>query len=153
MTEPIPAPIMVLTDQPETADLAIIEKGLDEFNEQAAGALDRRALAVFVKDPATGRVVGGLAGRTSFGLLFVDYFYLPPSLRGAGRGSELLRQAENEAVRRGCGTGVLYTINFQAPDFYQRNGWRVFDEVPSDPDGISRIYLTKDLVTAQPVSR
>jgi GNAT superfamily N-acetyltransferase len=115
--------------------------------------LDRRPLAVFVTDPATGGVIGGLSGRTSFGLLFVDYFYLPPSVRGAGLGRELLRQAENEAVARGCRVGVLYTINFQAPEFYRRNGWRAFGEVSSEPGGISRIYLTKDLVTTQPVSR
>jgi GNAT superfamily N-acetyltransferase len=145
--------ILELTDQPDDADLAVLTAGLDEFNEQAAGVLDRRSLAVFVKDRDTGRVLGGLAGRTSYGLLFVDYFYLPPDLRGAGLGSELLRQAEDEAVRRGCRAGMLYTINFQAPEFYRRNGWRVFGEVPAETDGISRIFLTKDLVTPQPVSR
>ena len=137
----------VVTDQPDQADLAVLEKGLDEFNEQAAGTVDRSPLAVFVTDPETGRVVGGLSGRTSLGLLFIDYFYLPTSLRGAGLGSELLRQAENEALRRGCRVGVLYTINFQAPEFYRRNGWRAFGEVTSEPGGISRIYFTKDLVT------
>ncbi|HEY4459259.1 MAG TPA: GNAT family N-acetyltransferase [Pseudonocardiaceae bacterium] len=139
----------VLTDQPDDADLAVLEKGLDEFNEQAAGMLDRRALAVFVTDPATGRVVGGLSGRTSFGLWFVDYFYLPSSMRGSGVGSELLRQAENEALRRGCRAGFLYTINFQAPEFYRRNGWRSFGQIPGEPDGISRIYFTKDLTASR----
>lgn len=145
MTEPV----FAITDQPGQADLAVLEKGLDEFNEQAAGALDRRALAVLVKDPATGRVVGGLSGRTSFGLLFVDYFYLPPSLRGSGLGGELLRQAENEAVRRGCRAGFLYTINFQAPEFYRRNGWRSFGEIASEPGGISRVFFTKDLTASR----
>jgi GNAT superfamily N-acetyltransferase len=145
MTEPIVA----ITDQPGEADLAVLEKGLDEFNEQAAGALDRRALAVFVRDPGTGRVVGGLSGRTSFGLLFVDYFYLPPSLRGSGLGRELLRQAENEAVRRGCRAGFLYTISFQAPEFYRRNGWRSFGEIASGPGGISRVFFTKDLTASR----
>ncbi|HEY2701495.1 MAG TPA: GNAT family N-acetyltransferase [Pseudonocardiaceae bacterium] len=145
MTEPI----FAITDQPGEADLAVLEKGLDVFNEQAAGALDRRALAVFVRDPATGRVVGGLSGRTSFGLLFVDYFYLPPSLRGSGLGRELLRQAENEAVRRGCRAGFLYTISFQAPEFYRRNGWRSFGEIASQPGGISRVFFTKDLTASR----
>lgn len=147
-------PIIVLTDQPDDADVAVVEAGLDEFNEKAAGFLDRRSLAVFLKDPSSGRVVGGLTGRTSLGLLFVDYFYLPPHLRGSGLGSQLLRAAEDEAVRRGCRTGVLYTINFQAPDFYRRNGWHVFGEVPSGGSSdISRIYLTKDLVTTRPGAR
>ena len=137
-------PILALTDQPGAADVAVIQQGLDEFNEKAAGLVDRRELAVFVKDPASGRVIGGLTGRTSYRVLFVDYFYLPPELRGSGLGRELLRQAEQEAVRRGCHSGVLTTINFQAPEFYRRNGWRAFGEVPSDADGkIRRIYFTK----------
>jgi hypothetical protein len=40
---------------------------------------------------------------------------------------------------------VLLTISFQAPEFYRRNGWRVFGEIPCNPPGTSRIYLTKDL--------
>jgi len=133
-----------VTDVPEAEDVELISAGLDEFNTERAGVNDRRTLAVFVKDSDTGRVVGGLTGRTSLGLLFVDLFYLPAELRGGGIGSEILRRAEGEAVRRGCRTGVLYTISFQAPGFYQRNGWHVFGEVPSVA-GTSRLFLTKSL--------
>ena len=98
-----------------------------------------------VKEPGSGRVLGGLTGRTSLGLLFVDLFYLPPELRGGGLGSEILRRAEQEAVRRGCRHAVLYTISFQAPGFYARNGWQAFGEVPSEPNGISRVFMRKEL--------
>ena len=53
--------------------------------------------------------------------------------------------AEAEALRRGCRAGVLYTISFQAPEFYERLGWRIFGEIACDPPGTRRIYLTKDL--------
>ncbi|WP_279583319.1 GNAT family N-acetyltransferase [Fodinicola feengrottensis] len=112
------------------------------------GIDDRRPLAVLARDPESKRVVGGLSGRTSLGLLFVDLFYLPAGLRGAGLGSEILRQAEEEARRRGCRAGVLYTISFQAPAFYVARGWRVFGEVPCDPPGTSRVFLTKELYDA-----
>jgi hypothetical protein len=39
---------------------------------------------------------------------------------------------------------VLFTINFQAPGFYRRLGWRVFGEIPCDPPGTSRVFLTKN---------
>jgi GNAT superfamily N-acetyltransferase len=141
----VPAPSVFVTDLPDAEDIALISDALDEFNVQETGTDDRRALAVLVRDPGTRRVVGGLTGRTSLGLLFVDLFYLPPALRGAGVGSEILRQAEEEGRRRGCRAGVLYTISFQAPDFYRRHGWRVFGEVPCDPPGTSRVFMTKDL--------
>ena len=139
------AAFVFLTDRPEAEDVALISDALDGFNVQETGIDDRRPLAVLVRDPETGRVVGGLTGRTSLGLLFVDLFYLPPALRGSGVGSEVLRQAEEEGRRRGCRSGVLYTISFQAPGFYAGHGWRVFGKIPCDPPGTSRVFMTKDL--------
>lgn len=107
-----------------------IAEGLDRFNDQQIGYGDRLPLAVVVKDPDSGEVLGGITGRSSLGLLFLDLFYLPEALRGAGLGSELLRRFEQEGRRRGCLSAVLYTISFQAPDFYQRHGWQRMGEVP-----------------------
>ncbi|HYU02632.1 MAG TPA: hypothetical protein VEL02_02205, partial [Jatrophihabitantaceae bacterium] len=77
-------PTLTVTDKPDRDDVALISDALDEFNVQATGTDDRRLLAVLVKDPETNLVVGGLTGRTSLGLLFVDLFHLPPELRGSG---------------------------------------------------------------------
>lgn len=122
-----------------------IAEGLDRFNDQQIGYGDRLPLAVVVKDPDSGEVLGGITGRSSLGLLFLDLFYLPEALRGAGLGSELLRRFEQEGRRRGCVSAVLYTISFQAPDFYQRHGWQRMGEVPCLPPGTSRIFMSKTL--------
>jgi GNAT superfamily N-acetyltransferase len=146
LTEPgAPYPDIIVTDALAPGDVAMISDGLDRFNREQAGYDDRRPLAVLVRDPQTGRVVGGLTGWTSLGLLFVDLFHLPPELRGSGLGGEVLRRAETEGRQRGCRSAALYTISFQAPDFYRRHGWRVFGEVPCDPPGTSRVFMTKDL--------
>jgi hypothetical protein len=55
----------------------------------------------------------------------------------------MMATAEQEAQRRGCRAGVLYTITFQAPGFYQKLGWRIFGEIACDPPGTSRVFLTK----------
>ncbi|GAA4807755.1 GNAT family N-acetyltransferase [Streptomyces ziwulingensis] len=135
----------VLTDTPAPADIAAISDALDRFNVEHTGIADRRPLAVLVRDPATRQVVGGLTGRTSLGLFFLDLFYLPPRLRGSRLGTQILRKAEDEARARGCRTAVLYTITFQAPGFYQKYGWKLLGEVPCDPPGTSRVFMTKDL--------
>ena len=51
----------------------------------------------------------------------------------------------NAEQSRGCRAAVLYTSRFQAPGFYVRRGWRVFGEIPCDPPGSSRIFMTKTL--------
>ncbi|UQA24232.1 MULTISPECIES: GNAT family N-acetyltransferase [Stenotrophomonas] len=136
---------VAVTDAPSDEALEVIGAGLDQFNLDAAGYADRRTLAVLVTDPASGEVVGGLTGRTSLGLWFVDLFHLPAAYRGNGLGSRVLKAAEDEARRRGCRSGVLYTLSFQAPDFYVKHGWVVFGRVPCDPVGTCRVFLSKDL--------
>jgi len=98
-----------------------------------------------IKDPETGATLGGISGRTSLGMLFIDLVYLPVSLRGRDLGQRMMAMAEAEGRRRGCKSGVLYTISFQAPDFYRKLGWTVFGEIACDPPGTSRVFLTKIL--------
>ncbi|WP_395672673.1 GNAT family N-acetyltransferase [Inquilinus sp.] len=133
----------------ETADErleALINDGLNAFNDDVTGYSDRRPLSVVVRDPESGEILGGAKGRTSLGVLFVELFWLPQRLRGSGLGSRILRMMEEEGRRRGCRAGILFTISFQAPDFYRRHGWRVFGEVPCEPPGTARVFMTKELV-------
>ncbi|MFJ1211567.1 GNAT family N-acetyltransferase [Burkholderia pyrrocinia] len=134
-----------LTDTEQPAARDFIRRKLGEFNHAMTGRADAAALDIYVTDPATGEVLGGLTGRTSLGLFFIDLFYLPESLRGGGFGSRLLREAETEAKRRGCARAVLYTISFQAPDFYRKQGYETFGEVPCEPEGTARVFMVKTL--------
>ena len=134
----------MVTDSADPALEEILSKGLDEFNEHAAGLNDRRVLNVIVRDPTSNEVLGGAVGRTSLGLAFLDLFHLPSSLRGSGLGTRILSAFEDEARNRGCSAAVLYTISFQAPGFYEKNGWVNFGEIATRP-GISRVFMTKSL--------
>ncbi|NIX76007.1 GNAT family N-acetyltransferase [Microvirga terricola] len=138
-------PEIVVTNIIDQEIEKLIGGGLNAFNDEVTGYADRQALAVLVRDPVTGHVLGGATGRSSLGLLFLDLFYLPKDLRGAGLGTAILRAFEEEGRRRGCVAGVLYTISFQAPEFYERHGWRRFGEIACEPPGTSRIFLTKQL--------
>jgi GNAT superfamily N-acetyltransferase len=137
--------MIALTDSPDPTFKTILEDGLSGYNEAHSGRNDWRELAITVPDPDTGAVVGGLLGRTSMGLFFLDLFYLPEQLRGSGIGSRLMRMAEAEAVARGCRMGTLLTVNFQAPDFYARHGWEEFGRIQSAP-GVIRIFMRKTLI-------
>src|SRR5947208_17045081 len=93
---------IVLTDAPDPGDTAVIQEALRAYNTSRAGYDDSRPLAVFVTDPETGKVVGGLYGGSYLGQLRVDRFFLPEGLRRGGLGSRLLAMAEEEGRRRGC---------------------------------------------------
>jgi GNAT superfamily N-acetyltransferase len=138
--------VMTLTDAPGDEECAVITDGLRAYNEAQAGYSDSRALAVLVRDPETKRVVGGLLGRTSLGLLRVDRFFLPEGLRRDRLGSRILAMAEEEGRRRGCTRALLSTVDFQAPGFYLKRDWEVAARIDCEPPGHTRFLMTKKLV-------
>jgi|SRR5919197_1377577 GNAT superfamily N-acetyltransferase len=135
---------VTVTDTIAPAARDVITSGLHQFNVDQTGIDDWKPLGVLVADDA-GQVLGGLAGRTTLGVLFIDVFFLPERLRGHGLGSRVLRAAENEARRRGCQTSLLVTTSFQAPTFYEQHGYQRFGEIACQPPGASRIFMRKPL--------
>jgi GNAT superfamily N-acetyltransferase len=136
---------VIVTDQENPAAERAIEAGLSEYNRQMAGYIDARILSVHVIEPGSAQVVGGLLGRTSLSLFFIDLFFLPQALRGKRLGTEVIETAEAEARKRGCSAAVLYTITFQAPGFYERRGYQVLGRIDCSPPGHTRICMTKTL--------
>ena len=138
-------PNIVVTDAPEATDTAVIADGLRAYNTSRAGYDDYRPLAVFVTDPATGKVLGGLYGGSYLGQLRVDRFFLPEALRRDRLGSRLLAMAEEEGRRRGCTRIALNTLEIQAPGFYQKQGYEIAATLDSPPPGVTRYLMTKKL--------
>ena len=139
------APRIEISDQANPDAEHMLGSGLAAFNEDVTGYNDRLPLTVLLKDPETRQVIGGITGKTTLGMAFLDLFHLPDTLRGTGLGSRLLQAFEDEARRRGCLNAVLYTISFQAPGFYEKNGWVRFGERPCAPEGSSRVFMSKRL--------
>ncbi len=136
---------ITLTDAPDAAATAAIADGLANYNASKGGLRDFRPLAVLVTDPDTGAVVGGLYGRTSLGVMFIDRFFLPEGLRGNRLGSRLLAMAEEEGRRRGCALAALFTLHFQAPGFYLKQGWDMAARLDIPLPGTTRMLMTKKL--------
>jgi GNAT superfamily N-acetyltransferase len=139
-------PSISLTDKPDPAQVRALHSLLLAFNNAASGyAYDGRALVIAVTHPESGELLGGLYGATGYGYLHVDMLFVPESLRGSGLGSQLMRQAEDEAVRRGCQGSYLETFDFQACGFYERIGYTIFGRVDDTPPGHTRFFLKKTL--------
>jgi ribosomal protein S18 acetylase RimI-like enzyme len=101
-------------------------------------------LHVWALDPV-GDLAGGLVGHTWTTWLHVTYLWVDAAHRGAGLGSRLLAEAERIATDRGCTASRLETWDFQAPDFYRKQGYEVVCVIPDYPPGITEYTLTKRL--------
>jgi GNAT superfamily N-acetyltransferase len=136
---------ITVTDNAIPAVRRVITAGVSQYNREMAGYCDAKNLSVLVMDSQSKKVVGGLLGRTSLGLFFIDLLFLPTPLRGNGIGAQVIEYAEAEAKERGCSTAVLYTITFQAPGFYERRGYRVLGRIECPSPGHTRLCMTKAL--------
>jgi GNAT superfamily N-acetyltransferase len=93
-----------------------------------------------------GGVAGGLVGHTWATWLHVAYLWVDERHREAGLGSRLLSRAEELAASsRGCLNSRLETWDFQAPDFYRKQGYEVVCVIPDYPPGVTEYTLTKRL--------
>jgi GNAT superfamily N-acetyltransferase len=138
-------PDITVTDELDPADIAVITDGLIAYDLGQTGYRDFRRLAVFVRDPQTGKVVGGLLGRSEFGLVYVEWLFLPEDLRRARIGSRVLAMAEDEGRRRGCTRITLTTLSVEAPGFYKKRGYDVAATIDCEPPGLTRYYMMKKL--------
>jgi ribosomal protein S18 acetylase RimI-like enzyme len=134
-----------LEEHPHPRDTDRLWQKLEEFNHQHAGPDNHRPLAIFIRN-AEGTVVGGLLGGTYWGWLHIDVLWVDECLRRQGYGRRLLAAAEAEAVRRGCRQAHVDSMSFQAPGFYEKEGYTVFGELGDLPVGHSRIFMRKKLL-------
>ncbi|MFD8418206.1 GNAT family N-acetyltransferase [Streptomyces sp. NPDC059466] len=102
-------------------------------------------LHVWALDSA-GDLAGGLVGHTWTTWLHVTYLWVDGVHRGSGLGSRLLAEGERVArEERGCAAVRLETWDFQAPEFYRKQGYEVVCVVPDYPPGATEYTLTKRL--------
>jgi len=122
----------------------VIGQGITEYNTQQAGEDQGKNLCFVLQNP-DGEIVGGVIGATYWDWLYVNLMWLREDLRGQGFGKELLSLAEEEALQRGAMDAYLDTFSFQAPGFYQKQGYEVFGQLDDFPTGHQRFFLKKKL--------
>jgi len=133
---------IVQVDKPDESAWEVIGGGIQHYNIQKAGDDQGKQLCFILYAPNR-EIAGGLIGETHWGWFYINLLFLKDELRGRGYGHRLLTLAENEARQRGAKNAYLDTFSFQALDFYEQHGYRVFGELKDFPPGHQRYYLTK----------
>lgn len=62
--------------------------------------------------------------------IFVDYFYMDPSLRGQNWGHKVFAELEKYARKTGAESISMGTHDFQAPGFYKKEGYTILKTTP-----------------------
>lgn len=128
---------------PTDADNEIVREGITAFNEKILGERDR-AFSIFLKDDQA-KVLGGIQAFLGSESIYIDVLWVDGSLQKQGYGAKLLKAAEREAIENGCLYSLVDTWDFQAEEFYLKNGYERIGELKKYWLGHTKIFLRKKL--------
>ena len=114
------------------------------YNRSKRETAESEPLNLYVEDEH-GQLLAGLVAETFGNWLEIEYLFVKEELRGQGIGSQLLQQAESEAKKRNCRFAFVNTYQFQAPDFYQKYGYKKVFTMKDYPYTGQRHYYQKEL--------
>jgi GNAT superfamily N-acetyltransferase len=121
-------------------------RGLVRYNRSKAGPLNYSRHVITVRG-RRGRLLGGLILESYWRESYIALLWLSDRARAQGYGSTLIREAERRARRRGSRLIHVNTYSFQAPGFYEKQGYRRFGSISGSPRGATKYFYVKRLGT------
>ena len=128
---------------PSQADNQVVKEGLVSSYEAQFGERDKE-FSIFLKN-SSGRVCGGIQAMFDSEAIYIEALWIEESLRKQGYGKKLLATAEKEATENGCKFSLVDTWDFQAADFYLKNGYQKIGELENYWHGHSKLFFRKIL--------
>jgi len=93
----------------------------------------------------SGAVVGGIRSRAFYQCLTIDLLWIDRRIRKMGYGTELVLKVERLAKEGGCISANTSTLSFQAPQFYEKLGYKIVGVFEGYPDGTKKFFLETKL--------
>ena len=137
-------PHLVVEDEPNPRDLALLEDKLAAAAVAAVGAGDEEEFGIFVRNDG-GQIVAGASGSTWGGCCQIHTLWVDGPQRGHGLARELMAEAEAVARRRGCRLVMGLTYDVLTRGFYERLGYRTIGIIEDCPTGTATRWYRKDL--------
>ena len=92
-------------------------------------------------------IAGCVAKMYCWNVAYIDTLWVGSEYHGQGWGARLLAEVEKTSKAKGCYLIHLDTFDFQAKEFYEKQGYEVFGVLEDCPKEHSRYYLKKVLST------
>jgi GNAT superfamily N-acetyltransferase len=125
-------------------EIDAIEDRLYEYNRHATGCHDGQGLGFVIRDES-GQMIGVAAGYTWAGTSELKQMWVDKPYRGRGYARALLNAFITEACIRGVRRIWVASYDFQAPEMYEKVGFRRMAEFNEWPEGHVNVLLCKTL--------
>lgn len=125
-------------------DKEIMVKGLLSHHAKSGHPRKSQTYSVVLKDE-NDNVLGAVVVTFLWNGMEINSLWVDESIRKQGWGRKLMGVVEDEARKRGCTVVYTNTFPWQAPDFYQKLGYKLYGKLDNFPNGLSRQYYCKYL--------
>jgi GNAT superfamily N-acetyltransferase len=122
--------------------IQFLDDKIYEFNAAAINKYDGNLFTRIVRDQ-NNDIIAGISGWTWAMVSEITLLWVKEEYRNNGLGKILLKAAEEEIIKKGCTTILLRSYSFQAPLFYEKNGYKTVYILDDFPNGYKHYNLIK----------
>ncbi|KTC71671.1 N-acetylglutamate synthase [Legionella birminghamensis] len=128
--------------KPSEVDNSVLRKGIIDFN---VAHLGEKAVncSVFARDE-NNKVIGGATLWVHSDAAYIDILWVEESFRQQRVGSGIMRVVDEYARQQKLAAVFVDTFDFQALDFYLKQGYQLIAEIKAYLLKHDRYYLRKD---------
>ncbi|MEC6746933.1 GNAT family N-acetyltransferase [Marinilactibacillus sp. XAAS-LB27] len=120
--------------------------GLDAYTLEKVPKLKMVSKEISFVYKEADEVLGSIVGHIQWDHLKIELFFVSKNTQGKGIGSKLLAHVEKLAKTENCQYIFLETMSFNAPAFYQKNGYEIVGKIDNSPlPGETRYFMKKDM--------
>lgn len=138
---------MKIYKKPLTEEIKkIIHNGFDEYSEEHTGISGIGSPICFYITDEHESIVSVIVIKMFWGAIHIKSLWTDKNHREKGYASKLMQAVFEYAKENNIPFAFLETMNFQAPEFYKKFGFKIEFERTGYPQNTSFIYMRKDFI-------
>lgn len=134
----------ITVGRPNFKDYKTLSDGMLSYHAKQGHPRTSETVNIFLKDKNK-KTVGGIIVTILWNGIEINSLWVKESLRGKGLGKKLVEVGEKEGVKRGCTIIYTNTFTWQAPQFYEKLGYKPYGKLDNFPTGNALTYFYKNL--------
>lgn len=135
-----------INSEPSAEDKKVIVDGMIAYH-LSKGHIRREKddhFSIIVKNQKR-KTLGTIVVSFRWGAMHIETLWIDETVRNKGWGTKLMNLVEQEAIKRNCHLIYTDTYSWQAPQFYEKLGYRLYGKLDDFPKGCSLSYYAKEL--------
>ena len=135
---------VVTEGEPKEEDFQALSTGLLSHHAKQGHKRTWEKYCIFLKD-TNDKAYAGIIVTFTWNGMHIDSLWVDETLRGHDYGTQLMKMAEDEALKRECTIAYTDTFTWKASGFYEKLGYTLYGKLENFPEGNALSYYSKKL--------